>query len=93
MGTVRISYGCSYNSQGIINRPIHGALICPQSLGCPSHHARFKKMCNCVKVVMFHAMIFVMGGTNKAHYMYAKFLGDKYKLICKLFWVNMPNMA
>ncbi len=47
MGTVRISYGCSYNSQGIINRPLHGALICSQCLGCPSYGAKFKKMCNC----------------------------------------------
>ncbi len=55
--------------QGIINRPLHGALIHPWCLGCPSHGANFKKRLNCVKLaqtnivimVMFGAMIFVMG--------------------------------
>ncbi len=35
-----------------------------QCLGCPSHNAKFKKRFNCVKMEMFHAMIFVMGGAN-----------------------------
>ncbi len=43
------------------NSPVHGALIQAWCLGCPSHGAKFKKRINCVKMVMFHAMISVMG--------------------------------
>ncbi len=46
-------------SQGIMNHPPHSTLICQQCLGCPSHDANFKK--NSLKVVMFGAMIFIMG--------------------------------
>ncbi len=45
-------------SQGIISRPSHGALIRSLCCGCPSHGANFKKRFNCVKVVMFGAVIF-----------------------------------
>ncbi len=40
--------------------------MCPQCIGpgCPSYCAIFKKMFNCVKVVMFGAMIFVVGRSN-----------------------------
>ncbi len=55
------SKGETQYPQGIINHPPHGALIRPLCLGCPSHSANFKKRFNCVKMVLFGAMIFVMG--------------------------------
>ncbi len=47
--------------QGIINHLPQGILIHPQWLGSPSHGANVNKIINCVKVMMFGAMIFVMG--------------------------------
>ncbi len=58
-------------SQGVINHPLHGALISPRCLGCPSHGADFKKKLNWMKKVMFGAMIFVFGdGKLTVHCIY-----------------------
>ncbi len=48
------------HTQGIINHPLHGILIHPGCLECPSNSANFKKRFKCVKVVMFGAMILVL---------------------------------
>ncbi len=45
----------------IINHPPQGALIHPQCLGYPSQSVNFKKRFNCEKMVLFDAMIYVMG--------------------------------
>ncbi len=66
---------CTYKAQSIIHYTVK-----PWHIGCPSHGAIFKKMFNCVKMVMFHAVIFVMGGANNLHYVHAKFQVDKFKL-------------
>ncbi len=41
--------------------PTHSGLICPLCLECPSHGVNFKKRFNCVNMIMFGAMIVVMG--------------------------------
>ncbi len=44
-------------------------------------HANFKKRFDCVKIVVFGNMIFVLwGGANSSLYIHARFRGDKYKL-------------
>ncbi len=74
--------------------PPHSVLIYPWCPECPSHSANFKKLFNCVKVVMFGAMIFVLlcGGINSSHYIHARFCDDKYKLHHEKLWQTVLGL-
>ncbi len=65
--------------KGTINCPLHKALLYPRCPGCPSQGVKLKTGFNCVKMVMFHAMIFVMGEANSSLYIHSWFRGNKYK--------------
>ncbi len=59
---VGINPSLKFSRHNQSSAPLQGVLICPRCLGCPSCGANFNKRFNCVKVIVFGAIIFVMPG-------------------------------